>query len=184
MNIVKDYGDHFLRDDTEIRTGVECLKGVEEAYSLFQRYPEYKRVHIYAGPKEWAIKEVDAILRPHVSIGGPYVSIEVYRALLEKYEALQKEFGEIYTSMKLQTEIDLSIDIIYGVIDELLLAEKFEAVDNICNDFAKNCEVLEYVLAVLIVTLPAKSKLPHRAILLWAAKQRFSDAPESVWGGL
>lgn len=184
MNIVKEYGSHFLRDDTEIRTGVECFKGVEEAYSLFQRYPEYKRVHIYAGPKEWAIKEVDAMLRPHVSIGGPYVAVEVYQVLLEEHEKLKQEFGEIYTSMKIQTEIDLSIDMIFGVIDELLLAEKFEAVDNICNDFAKNCTMLEYVLAVLTVTLPAKSKLPNREILLESAKQKFSDSPESVWSGL
>lgn len=183
MNIVKDYGSHFLRDDTEIRTGVSIFEGEEEAYSLFQRNP-YRRIHVYAGPKEWAIKEVDAMIRPHVSIGGPYVAIEVYNELLAKYEALEKEFGEIYTSMKTQTEIDFSLDIIYEVIDELLLAEKFESVDNICNDFAKNCETLEYILAVLTVTLPAKSKLPHRAILLWAAKQRFSDAPESVWSGL
>lgn len=118
------------------------------------------------------------------SCGGPYVAVEVYRALLEEHEKLKREFGEIHTSMKLEAEIDFSIDIIYSVIDELLLAEKFETVDKICDDFAKNCTTLEYVLAVLTVTLPAKSKLPHRAILMWAAKQRFSDAPESVWSGL
>lgn len=184
MNIIKDYGDHFLRDDTEIRKGLECFKGVEEAYSLFQRYPEYKRVHIYAGPKEWAIKEADAILRPHVSIGGPYVTIEVYRALLEEHEKLKQEFGKIYTSMKEETKTDMALDIIFGVIDELLLDGKFDSVDKICMTFVENLHNLEEVLAVLTITLPAKSKLPNRELLLAAAKEFFKDAEASVWSGL
>ena len=184
MNIVKEYGSHFLRDDTEIRTGVECFKGVEEAYSLFQRYPEYKRVHIYAGPKNWAIKEADAILRPHVSIGGPYVAVETYNALLANHEALKKEFGKIYTSMKEEANTDMALDIIFGVIDELLLEGKFDSVNKICMTYAENLCKLEETLAVLTITLPAKSKLPNRELLLAAAKEFFKDAEASVWSGL
>lgn len=119
-----------------------------------------------------------------LSTGGPYVAVEVYRALLEEHEALKKEFGEIYTSMKEETQKDMAIDIIFGVIDDLMLQGKFDSVNNICATFAANLRELEEALAVLTVTLPAKSKLPNRTLLLETAKRHFSDAPESVWSGL
>lgn len=47
--LVRDWGTHFLVDDTELRDG-------EEAYSLFRVEP-YGRVYVYTGPKEWAISQ-------------------------------------------------------------------------------------------------------------------------------
>ena len=51
--LVKHYGTHFLRDDCEIRA--------DEAYSLFQIDP-YGRVAVYAGAREWAIAQSDALV--------------------------------------------------------------------------------------------------------------------------
>ncbi len=57
--IVRDWGDFFLRDDTEIRrSSGETFADQIEGYSLFQRKP-YGRVHVYGGPLEWALTEAE-----------------------------------------------------------------------------------------------------------------------------
>jgi hypothetical protein len=55
---VKDWGDFFLRDDTELRKDLECFADQVEAYSLFQRKP-YGRVYVYGGNKKWAIEQAE-----------------------------------------------------------------------------------------------------------------------------
>jgi hypothetical protein len=55
---VRDWGDFFLRDDTELRKGIECFADQVEAYSLFQREP-YGRVYVYGGNKQWAIEQAE-----------------------------------------------------------------------------------------------------------------------------
>jgi hypothetical protein len=51
---------YFLRDDTEMRKEWNDPKYPPEAYSFCKRqddnYP-FQRVHVFAGPKEWAIAE-------------------------------------------------------------------------------------------------------------------------------
>lgn len=59
MQIVKDYGTHFLRNDKEIREGAGLTPA--EAYSLFRREP-YMRVAVFAGDIAWAIAEADSIV--------------------------------------------------------------------------------------------------------------------------
>lgn len=59
-NIAKDFGTHFLRNDTEIRKSAEIEP--HEAYSLFRREP-YGRLHVFAGPFEWAIEESEKLIR-------------------------------------------------------------------------------------------------------------------------
>lgn len=49
---------YFLRDDRPIREG-GGFEGREEAYSLFQKSP-YERVHVYGGPKAWAVRQAYA----------------------------------------------------------------------------------------------------------------------------
>ncbi len=56
--VVKDWGTHFLRDDTEIRKRSGGFDGEEEAYSLFRVNP-YGRVEVFRGPKEWALTEAE-----------------------------------------------------------------------------------------------------------------------------
>lgn len=52
---LRDAGYH-LRDDREIRTGVEEFKGHEEAYSLFTDRP-MERHGVFAGKREWAVQQ-------------------------------------------------------------------------------------------------------------------------------
>jgi hypothetical protein len=68
MKIVKEWDEYLLRDDTEIRTGVEYFKDQEEAYSLFSKTP-FRRIQVFAGPKDWAILEADALVR-HIALGN------------------------------------------------------------------------------------------------------------------
>ena len=60
--IVKDWDTHFLRDDTDIRGESGCFAGDDEAYSLFSVDP-YERVHVFCGPKEWALSEAEKIIQ-------------------------------------------------------------------------------------------------------------------------
>lgn len=46
----------FLRDDRPIREGVECFKGIEEAYSLHTVNP-FRRHHVFGGPRSWAVEQ-------------------------------------------------------------------------------------------------------------------------------
>lgn len=59
--VVKDWGSHFLRDDTEIGRSAGCFGDQEEAYSLFCVEP-YGRVIVLCGSKEWAVKQADKII--------------------------------------------------------------------------------------------------------------------------
>lgn len=59
--VVKDYGTHFLRDDTEIRKLAGCFWSQPEAYSLFCVEP-YGRVEVFGGTREWAIKQADLVV--------------------------------------------------------------------------------------------------------------------------
>lgn len=51
----------FLRDDTDIRTGVEAFKGIEEAYSLHTVNP-FQRHHVFGGPRTWAIEQAHKLV--------------------------------------------------------------------------------------------------------------------------
>jgi len=46
---------YFLRDDRSIREGVECFKGIEEAYSLYTL--PFERHAVFGGPRSWAVNE-------------------------------------------------------------------------------------------------------------------------------
>jgi hypothetical protein len=59
--LIKDYGTHFLRDDTEIRRSAGCFEDQIEGYSLFCVEP-YGRVCVFGGNLEWAIKEADYLV--------------------------------------------------------------------------------------------------------------------------
>ncbi len=59
MDIVHDFGTHFLRNDTEIRKDAEIEP--HEAYSLFCREP-YGRVIVLAYTRESAIKNAKRIV--------------------------------------------------------------------------------------------------------------------------
>ena len=65
--VVRDWGTHFLRDDTEIRNNAGCFQDQVEAYSLFCVEP-YERVKVYGGPKEWALQEADKIVKDAESV--------------------------------------------------------------------------------------------------------------------
>lgn len=56
-----DIAGYFLRDDLEIRTGVEQFKGHEQAYSLFNS-ATHEREAVYAGKKRWAIEQAHAFV--------------------------------------------------------------------------------------------------------------------------
>jgi hypothetical protein len=60
--LVKDYGTHFLRDDTEIRKSSGCYEYQVEAYSLFCVEP-YGRVEVFGGSREWAIQQADLAVK-------------------------------------------------------------------------------------------------------------------------
>jgi hypothetical protein len=60
--LVKDYGTHFLRDDTEIRKSTGCFEDQVEAYSLFSVEP-YGRVQVFGGNREWAIEQADSVVK-------------------------------------------------------------------------------------------------------------------------
>lgn len=60
--LVKDYGTHFLRDDTEIRKAAGCFEDQIEAYSLFCVEP-YGRVMVFGGSKERAIQQADSFVK-------------------------------------------------------------------------------------------------------------------------
>ena len=60
MEAELDQRGYWLRDDGDIRDGVESFKGIEEAYSLFRRGDG--RVHVFGGPKCWAIKEAHKLV--------------------------------------------------------------------------------------------------------------------------
>lgn len=60
--VVKDYGTHFLRDDTEIRKSDECFGDQREGYSLFRIEP-YGRVVVFGGTREWAIRQADEMVK-------------------------------------------------------------------------------------------------------------------------
>jgi hypothetical protein len=60
--LVKDYGTHFLRDDTEIRKSAGCYEDQVEAYSLFCVEP-YGRVEVFGGSREWAIQQADLAVK-------------------------------------------------------------------------------------------------------------------------
>lgn len=58
---------------------------------------------------------------------------------------------------------DPVLDTIYDVFDDLLLDDRFEDVNNLIFSMLKSTPVI--ALAILTVTLPAKSKLPWRRSL-------------------
>jgi len=57
--LVKSWTGYFLRDDAEIRQTADIKP--YEAYSLFEEDP-YGRLAVYAGPREWAIKQAEELL--------------------------------------------------------------------------------------------------------------------------
>ena len=56
--VIRDWGDFFLRDDTEIRKTYMNPDDQIEGYSLFQRKP-YGRVAIYGGTLRWALDRAE-----------------------------------------------------------------------------------------------------------------------------
>lgn len=60
--LVKDWGTHFLRDDTEIRREATVFDTDEhEAYSLFSVDP-FRRVQVFCGSEEYAIREATKLI--------------------------------------------------------------------------------------------------------------------------
>jgi len=47
---------YYLRDDLEIRQGVEAFEGFEQAYSLHTINP-FQRYAVFAGQKDWAVAQ-------------------------------------------------------------------------------------------------------------------------------
>jgi hypothetical protein len=52
----------FLRDDRDIREGVEAFKGIEEAYSLYSL--PFRRHHVFGGPRDWAVDRAYSLVFP------------------------------------------------------------------------------------------------------------------------
>lgn len=61
--------------------------------------------------------------------------------------------------------IDSALDLIYDNIDEMLLASKFEQVDQLLKTVDTNAYPVDILLALLTITLAAKHRLPHRSDL-------------------
>ncbi len=59
--LVKDYGDFFLRDDTEIRRSSGCFEDQVEGYSLFRVEP-YGRERVFGGSRAWAVGQADKLV--------------------------------------------------------------------------------------------------------------------------
>jgi hypothetical protein len=62
-----------------------------------------------------------------------------------------------------QGSVDEALDVIYEGIDDLLLAGSFDQVDQLLRDISEDGVSSDVLVALLTVTLPAKSKLPSRA---------------------
>lgn len=75
---------------------------------------------------------------------------------------------------------DNEIDAIYDLFDDMMLAGKFNEIDLLLRHWMLD-DHIDFILAVLTITLPAKTKLPSRQALLEFAVEKFG---EEVCGGL
>ena len=70
---------------------------------------------------------------------------------------------------------DHELDLVYDLIDELLLVGKFETVDHILRLIHPLDLPIDLVLGYLTVTLAAKSKLPWRKVLFAKCKTLYAQ---------
>jgi hypothetical protein len=75
---------------------------------------------------------------------------------------------------------DDEIDLIYDLFDDMMLAGKMDAVDMLLRHWRLDDDI-DSILAILTITLPAKTKLPSRIALLEYAIEKFG---KEVCGGL
>lgn len=68
-------------------------------------------------------------------------------------------------------QIDAALDLVYDQVDEMMLASKFDELNQVIDALDTDGLSLDIILGVLTITLPAKSKLTARAKFFDAAKQ-------------
>lgn len=77
------------------------------------------------------------------------------------------------------------LDIIYEYVDDMCQKGEFESLDRIFKGFRAEEMELDAILAYIISSLPAKSKLPNRWIFIDKAKQIYKDSEyPKLWDGL
>ena len=81
--------------------------------------------------------------------------------------------GEVY-SLVAHGRIDAAIDIVFREFDSLFLRGRFDTSDGILRTIDLKRMDSNLTVAVLSVTLPAKSRLPNRARFLARAEARLS----------
>lgn len=65
----------FLRDDRDIREGVEAFAGIEEAYSLHSL--PFQRHRVFGGPRTWAVEQAYKFVFPTAQGYEEWVGHEV-----------------------------------------------------------------------------------------------------------
>ncbi len=72
-------------------------------------------------------------------------------------------------------QTDAALDIIFDQIDEMLLAGKFNRVDQLLAETTPSDFSVELLLGILTVTLPAKNRLPNRIGFVGQVRQTLGD---------
>ena len=77
-----------------------------------------------------------------------------------------------------QGKIDSALDLIYERADEMLLAGEFTALNEIIAGLSADKLTIDVLLAVLTISLPAKSKLPARSLFYLSVEQQLQERGE------
>ena len=77
-----------------------------------------------------------------------------------------------------QGKVDSALDLIYERADEMLLAGEFSPLNKIISDLSVDNLTIDVLLAVLTISLPAKSKLPARSSFYLSVKQKLLERGE------
>jgi len=81
-------------------------------------------------------------------------------------------------------QTDAALDIIFDLIDEMLLADQFEQVDRtLVGSWPRDLST-DLLLAFLTATLPARERLPHLRAFVENVRQVLQDRDENVDGQL
>jgi hypothetical protein len=75
-------------------------------------------------------------------------------------------------------QTDVALDIIYSQIDEMLLARKFSLVDDCIENSQTDLYSVDLLLALLTITLAAKTHLPNRAAFYGRVEAALRDRGE------
>lgn len=88
--------------------------------------------------------------------------------------------GFVFEAQRLaeQGQIDEALDLIYEQADEMLLAGEFSALNEILMPLCGASLSVDVLLAILTITLPAKSRLPARSAFYHAVEQQLHERGE------